>query len=78
VLVANYRASIGAVSNQSGTIANVSQDEVARLLLTWLSTDTQWDNYLKSKGTLPVADYHTITDIMSRHIAYDSYTSIIK
>lgn len=54
----------------------ITQDEIAVMVKSWLSGNHQWTTYLGSKAHLPVLLRDVLTDIMSRHIAWDGYLDI--
>lgn len=71
------RFGVSATKTTSGAAHVFSRDEVANMLRLWLMVDQQWLALLKSKPNLPNSQYDTLTDAMSRHVAYDAYTQII-
>jgi hypothetical protein len=46
------------------------------MLRLWLMVDQQWLALLKSKPNLPNSQYDTLTDAMSRYVAYDAFIQI--
>jgi hypothetical protein len=56
----------------------ITQDEIAVMVKSWLMNNTHWIPYLKRKPHLPPLLHITLTDIMSRYIAWDGYLDITK
>jgi len=77
LLVAAARFGVSATKTASGAAHVFSQDEVAHMLRLWLIVNPQWQALLKSKPNLPNSQYDTLTDAMSRYVAYDAYIQII-
>ena len=76
LLVAGAKFGVSATKTTSGAAYVFSQDEVASMLRLWLIVDQQWLALLKSKPNLPNSQYDTLTDAMSRYVAYDAYIQI--
>jgi|SRR6516162_8963147 hypothetical protein len=77
LLVAGAKFGVSATKTTSGAAYVFSQDEVANMLRLWLIVDQQWLALLQSKPNVPNSQYDTLTDAMSRFIAYDAYAQII-
>ena len=76
LLVAGAKFGVSATKTTSGAAYVFSQDEVANMLRLWLMVDQQWLALLKSKPNLPNSQYDTLTDAMSRYVAYDAFIQI--
>lgn len=77
LLVAAAKFGVSATKTASGAAHVFSHDEVAQIFRLWLIVNPQWQALLKSKPHLPITQYDTLTDAMSRLVAYDAYIQII-
>jgi hypothetical protein len=63
-------------TEESSEDLDISQDDLAMMLTTWLSNDREWNKYLHGKPHMPLTTQTIVTELMSRHIAWDAYLEI--